>query len=153
MNPKGIQTKIFTSVTELPKEDWNKVRQGRKIYLSFAYLEALESTGKGEIDFYYTIAYSSERNPIFIAAFQLVNFIYRGKKYSKLLLRRMCKFQTKEEFNLALLVAGNVFSNGENGFLCSEDVSCEEANSLLLSTIKKLTATAEVKKKHSIVLR
>ena len=85
---KNIFTRsIFKNVESIPKEDWEKVRGGRNIYLSINYLSSIEVAMKDKIDFFYEISYNSEQTPVLISVFQLVQFVDKRKVYSA----QLCK--------------------------------------------------------------
>lgn len=124
--PDNINSRtIVNSIHSIEKETWEKVVNNQNIYLSYSYLTALEESMKDEMDFYYSISFDSDNNSVLIAAFQVVYFSDRGKRKS-LVNEQFCKLKSKLlSFNL--LVCGNIFSDGENGFLYSSSISKKEA--------------------------
>ena len=67
-----ISRSIFSSINEVPENDWNLIENDRNIYLSIDYLSSLESEMNNEIDFYYVVSYDSNNKPILISSFQLL---------------------------------------------------------------------------------
>ncbi|MGB0915497.1 MAG: hypothetical protein ACPGVI_05455, partial [Crocinitomicaceae bacterium] len=57
-----------------------------------------------------------------------------------------------DAFTINVLVCGNVFSDGENGFLWSEDISTEDAMDEICSVVEELKEEKGIKEKASITL-
>jgi hypothetical protein len=133
---------IFDSILSLNKAEWSLVNNGSNIYLSWEYLYSLEESMKDEMDFAYSISYNSEGKPILIAAFQLVKFTTNKKKCPKVILNHK-----PHNVSFNLLVCGNVFSNGDNGFIKTSVINYDEAIEELTSIakrIKKLTTSKKI---------
>lgn len=108
---------FYDSIHLVPQEAWDAVVNGENIYLSIAYLKAMEESLDGEIQFRYAIFYCPQHKPVAVASTQVVNFtsgkfqnqfpkMKSGGVHSKLL----------NKMKLKVLVCGNMFVTGENGF-------------------------------------
>ncbi|MDB9932133.1 hypothetical protein OAD28_05365 [Flavobacteriales bacterium] len=148
---KIVKRKIVSSIQFLDEDLWNTITQNENIYLSYSYLSALEDTIKEEIDFYYSISFDDQNNPVLVASFQVVHFSDKKKRKNSFH-DTYCLIKNKIlSFNI--LVCGNVFSDGENGFLFADSVSKKEAIIELSSITEKIKAISKKnKKKLPVVL-
>ncbi len=145
--------KFVSSVHDIPQDDWNRVADNRNIYLSLDYLAALEEALSDKMDFRYAISYSSTGEPIVIAAYQLVEFVDKRRKYSQDLCSLSYHIHKKiaDVFTINVLVCGNVFSDGENGFL-SRLISNGEAVREVAAMTESLKREPSIREKSSITL-
>lgn len=145
---------IYRSTESINREDWNAVESGRNIYLTLDYLSALEKGMSDEIDFFYAISYDAEDRPVLVSAFQLVTFVDKRRKYTDHLCKIHLHLKKKIEnvFTINVLVCGNVFSDGENGFLWSDQISPEVAFDEIDEVTKEIKERSDVKDKVSITL-
>lgn len=140
-----VKSYIFESITDINQSDWALVNNDN-IYLSYDYLLALEEAMNPEMSFIYSISYDANQHPILIAAFQLVQFTTNKKNCPKVLLNHK-----PHNVSFNLLVCGNVFCNGENGFISSPTLSSNEVISELTIITKKIKQQL-TEKKISIIL-
>jgi predicted N-acyltransferase len=148
---QSIQIEVRRSIKDVDREQWRAVTRGLNLYLSLEYLEALESSVKDDIDFFYVCIKEGEK-PVVVAVFQLVDFKYKGGKHSRFLLKNFCKYQSSEGFIIPLLIGGNVFANGENCACWVSEIANQHALDLLFKAVDKIQADPQVKKSLSIVL-
>ncbi|MGB1041446.1 MAG: hypothetical protein ACPGVD_11275 [Flavobacteriales bacterium] len=142
---------IVNSISLIDKSNWDKVSKDQNIYLSYSYLIALEGANKDEMDFYYSISYNDRGNPILISAFQLVTFSDRAI-HKSILSKQFCALKSKL-FSHNLLICGNIFSDGENGFIYNDSLTPSEAvdeMSVICEEIKQ--SSKKTKKKVSFIL-
>lgn len=133
-----LDIQVFRSIDQVELSLWESVVNHRNIYLGFDYLKALESSMKDEIAFFYALIFKQNR-PVQVAVFQLVQFKYKGNGHSKLFLNSLCHSHSeKEGFNIPLLVGGNVFANGENVSLWTDEVSDFEAMQAVFEVVDKI---------------
>ena len=120
---------VFNSITEIPSSDWNKVQNGRNIYLSLPYLSALELGMREELSFFFSISYNAQNVPVLIAVFVRVQFVDKRSRFGNSVFKLRFPFKKKLEKILSIhaLACGNVFSAGENGMLWTEDIEAQEA--------------------------
>lgn len=137
---------IFNSILDVNRTDWSLVNNNSNIYLYWEYLLSLEKSMQNKMDFVYSISYNSEKVPVLIAAYQVVKFTTNKKKCPKVLLNHK-----PHNVSFNLLICGNVFSNGENGFIKTSDINYNEAIEELTSIAKRIKKT-NTKQKISITL-
>ena len=137
---------IFESILDVNIVDWSLVNNNENIYLSWEYLSSLEESMKSKMDFIYSVSYDINNTPILIAVFQVVKFTTNKKRCPKVLLNHK-----PHNVSFNLLVCGNVFSNGENGFMKTSSINYNEAIEELTSVAKKIKKTI-TNKKISITL-
>ena len=120
---------VFDAVSELPHADWNKVQNGRNIYLSLPYLSALEQGMGGEMNFFFSISYNAQDEPVLIAVFVRVKFVDKRKRFGDSVFKLRFPFKKKLENILSInaLACGNVFSAGENGMLWTDKLQAQDA--------------------------
>ena len=146
-----IRTVIEKSITAIPKVDWATVVADRNIYLSIEYLTALEVTTEREIDFLYAILYDSEDHPVMVSVFQLVTFLYRKNNHPSKFLKHFSK-DKDGNLSMNMLVCGNVFSHGENGFLWSDEIHSSEAFEQMARLMERIKEDEETRMKISVLL-
>ena len=149
----GTNRKIVESVSDIPTEDWNKVADNRNIYLSIGYLSALEDALGNQLKFRYAISYTESGEPALIAVYQLVVFVDKRRQYSKDLCSLSYHIHKKiaDVFTINVLVCGNVFCDGENGFL-SRLISDDQAMDEVAAITESLKTEPSIKEKSSITL-
>lgn len=149
----GAERKFVDSVQDLPHDDWNKVVNGRNVYLSLEYLSAIEEALSDQMQFRYAISYSDTNEPLVVAAYQLVEFVDKRRQYSQ----DLCSLSyhlhkaIADVFTINVLVCGNVFSDGENGFL-SRLISEKDAVREVAAMTESLKRQPAIKEKSSITL-
>ena len=150
-----LKREIYTSINQLDTDVWNGINKDQNIYLSISYLKALEDTLNDDIELYYSVSYNSDGTPALIAAFQLVTFIDKRRKYSDQLCKLSYHLHKKiaDAFTINVLVCGNVFSDGENGFAWNIEVlNSAQAMDELHEIVQVLKRDENVKQKASITL-
>ena len=120
---------VFSSITDIPSGDWNRVQNGRNIYLSLPYLSALEQGMGGELNFFFSISYNAQNEPVLIAVFVRVKFVDKRKRFGDSVFKLRFPFKKKLENILSInaLACGNVFSAGENGMLWTDKLQAQDA--------------------------
>ena len=88
---------VFDAVSELPHADWNKVQNGRNIYLSLPYLSALEQGMGGELNFFFSISSNTQNEPVLIAVFMRVKFVDKRKRFGDSVFKLRFPFKKKLE--------------------------------------------------------
>lgn len=149
----GSNRKIVESVHEIPAEDWNKVVGDRNIYLSLGYLSALEDALCDQLKFRYAISYTDSGEPALVAVYQLVVFVDKRRQYSQDLCKLSYHIHKKiaDVFTINVLVCGNVFCDGENGFL-SRLITNDQAMDEVGGITESLKTEPAIKEKSSITL-
>jgi hypothetical protein len=121
------------SAGEINTGHWNRVVYTNNIYLSPEYLQALERSMQGTMDFRYMLVYDKDNQPVAAAAVQLLNFSGTSSPYRDLLNKAgvKVKYKLPESLDIKVVVCGNIFSCGENGFAFSDSINAEEAYTIL----------------------
>ncbi len=134
---------IFQKTSDLPIKDWEQVLANKNRYLSVAYLKVIEDTLQDEVSLFFSISYKNEV-PVLITVFQLVTFIDKREQSHSTVVKLLSDTKnTCQPFKMNMLVCGNVFADGENGFMGTPAISDTE-------TINELAALAkEIKKRFS----
>lgn len=132
-----ITRKIFNTYKDIPIEEWNRVLMDKNIYLHLDYLSVLEDTMSDVNAYYYVISYNDKGEPKLISAYQLVNFKDQRDINGNQIKCLISNVKSKM-YSFDLLVCGNVFSNGENGFEIADDINELEASNELSDIVKLL---------------
>lgn len=151
-----VQTSNFsyTTVTTISKveiQDWDGLVQHANLYLSRPYLSALESSNAEDIEFVYTLVYQKGL-PVIAVAFQMVTFIDKRKDKAQKLLKRFSEKNNEGYFSLNMLVCGNVFSDGENGFVHAATITKTAAVEIIASIANDIKNRRRTRKKISVLL-
>ena len=149
-----LRRSYFNSVSTIVAKDWNTVNNNQNIYLSLPYLQAIESALNHEMEFRYILFYDKNNKPVGIAVAQLVQFIDKGSEYYG----HLCKFSNQiknkivQSLNIKVLVCGNVFACGENGFVFSNELTDEQVYNNLQKGLNELSKSDNIKKQTSLIL-
>jgi len=129
---------FYDSIYLVPEQAWNHVLQGKNIYLELDYLKAMEKSLEGEMEFRYVVFYCQENTPVAIAANQVVNFT--SEKFEDQFPKGIQSVQAKllKHLSLKVLVCGNLFATGQNGFAFIDELDPEMAYRNLCVAMYKL---------------
>lgn len=146
-----LSYRFYDSIYAVNDKHWNEINNN--IYLSINYLGALESALKFQLKFKYIQFYKNNK-PVAIASVQLVKFIDKGSPYQEQLciLTNHIKNKLIQSLEVGLMVCGNVFCCGENGFIYSNELTNEEAYIGLNNALKELRKQEESTWKSSVIL-
>jgi hypothetical protein len=149
-----IETYIITkSLESLNKTHWNTVVANRNIYLTIPYLESLVTSMRNDIELIYVIAYNCDGKPLVAGVFQLMEFIYKKSQHSTAFCKNLILDKRNDRnFSLNILVCGNMFATGENGFLWSEEISKPEAFRHMNFAAKQIKKDKQFGKKLSLII-
>lgn len=153
-NKEEFKLSYFDSVSIINANDWNTVNKNQNIYLTLEYLQAIEVALKNEIKFRYILFYNNNNIPVGIAIVQLVKFIDKGSPYyaHSCKLTGQLKNKIIQSLNIKVMVCGNVFSCGENGFLFSNEIPYNLAYENLHKALQRLRKAEKTNDQTSIVL-
>lgn len=140
-----------TSILEVNTKDWDVLTKNTNVYLSIPYLKALESSSAEDIEFVYGLVYDRGL-PVIAVAFQIVTFIDKRRDKAQKLLKRFSEKNEEGYFSLNMLVCGNVFSDGENGFVHTNAISKEKAIEVIAALANEIKNNRQTGKKISVVL-
>jgi len=148
-----FSTSFFSSITEVNSEQWEAARKGRNICFSFEYLSALEQSSPLDIELIYSVTLDAKKRPVLIGVFQLVTFVYKKNTHKATLLKPFSDdIDDQGNFALNMLVCGNAFFDGENGFLWTNSITPEEAIEEITSAAKKIKKKWKTQKEISVLL-
>lgn len=153
-NKDDLKLTFFDSAFLINETHWNSVVNNKNIYLSLSYLKALETSLNDEMEFRYIIFYDKDSKPVSIASVQLLNFVDKNSKYNELLCKvgDAVKNKLLDMLDIKVMVCGNVFACGENGFLFTNDIKPEEAYKNLSQGLYRLRESEKINGQVSIVL-
>ncbi len=135
----GIDTTIFSSVDQINPQEWTSVNNGRNIYLTIPYLKAIEYS-LPSFDFRYIVFYNELKQPIGIGYCQIVK-ITSNEINVEALSTRMGGILPKHLINsldLRVLICGNAFASGENGYMFSPKLDQRVGFEVLANTIDEI---------------
>jgi hypothetical protein len=145
--------KVFVdSVEDLNILDWNLVVGNQNTYLSLPYLKAIEF-GLSQYVFKYVIFYNQEKQPVGVAYCQVIG-ITSNEINTDALVQRMGGMLPKSLINsldMRILICGNAFASGENGFLFNREISNEDALNALNSAVDEIHSIEKQKNKKIAV--
>lgn len=149
-----LRLSFFDSIDLINKSHWNQVVGDRNVYLSLPYLKAIESALSNEMEFRYIIFYNQDSKPVMVSSVQLVNFVDKNSKYNELLCKIGDKIKHKvlDMLDIKVMVCGNVFACGENGFAHTDDIETKFAYDNLSKALYKLRLSEKANRQVSIVL-
>lgn len=153
-NKEEFKLSYFDSVSIINADDWNTVNKNQNIYLTLEYLLAIETALKNEMKFRYILFYNYNNIPVGIAIVQLVKFIDKGSPYYAHLCKLSGQIKNKiiQSLDIKVMVCGNVFSCGENGFLFSNEIPYNLAYENLHKALQRLRKAEKTNDQTSIVL-
>lgn len=146
-NKEESKTIISDSIDLVRNEDWEKTNYQNNIYLSYNYLSALEQTVGQELDFRYLQFYSEQNEPIGMAVVQIVNLKDRVENHEDVLcvVKQSIRKKLVNTIDARVLVCGNLFSCGENGFSFHEDIDRSQSLSMLNAGLKRIKESENIK--------
>ncbi|WP_214112262.1 hypothetical protein [Aequorivita echinoideorum] len=147
------QFHFFDSITAIPTVDWSAIIPRQNVFLSLEFLFALENSLRPSLKLIPVLIYNSEKKPLVAGVFQISTFIYKktANQSSFLKIFQDCR-NTDDSFSIKGLVCGNIFATGENGFAFSNEISKEEAITLMATAAQKLKNNDSLKNEFSIML-
>ncbi len=153
-NKTDLRTTFYDTVDLIPEEHWNPLVGEKNIYLSLPYLKALEDSLKSQVSFHYVLFYNNQLHSVAIAYVQVLNFVDSGNKYSDELCVLGDKIRHKilGNIDIKVMICGNAFTCGENGFMFSNALSPREAYSNLSNALYKLRRSESLDGQVSMVL-
>jgi hypothetical protein len=120
--PSSLSFNIYNSISQLPIDIWDNANACKDIFLSSAYLTALEQAPPSNMSFRYAVI-SKENKPVGIAYFQILGLNYRLHRSPIQLLASRKKSLLQDIHNriintatFRLLICGNAMISGEHGF-------------------------------------
>ncbi len=149
-----LKPEFFTTTQDIKKEDWNSILNDSNVYLSIPYLRSLELTLSDQVEFRYIIFYNNKNKPVALASVQILDFSSDAFKKNEVYCSVSTHIKNKvlESLGVKMMVCGNVFATGENGFMYTSDITAEEAYNNLSNGLYELRQVIKVGKPISVVL-
>ena len=150
----NLKLSFYDSANLINEAHWEAINNQQNIYLSIDYLKALEKALSNQIPFRYIQFYNQDNEPVAIAVAQMVKFVDKGSKYREHLCKIGSHFKTKliNKLDIKVLVCGNVFACGENGFMYNDKISHQEAYENLNIALYRLRKLEKINGQSSMVL-
>jgi len=149
-----LRPEFFHSTDDLKKDDWNSIVNNANVYLTIPYLQSLEDSLEGQVDFRYIIFYNASNKPVALASVQILDFssdvFKKNEVYCKV--ASTIKNKVLESLGVKMMVCGNVFATGENGFMHTPDISSEDAFTNLSNGLYELRQATKLDNPISVVL-
>lgn len=148
-----IADAVFSeSIDTLDHTDWKSVVEDKNIYLSLPYLSAIEQS-LPVYEFRYIIFYDTNQEPIGVGYCQVVKITSADIDVNALSERMggMLPKSLISTIDLRVLICGNAFASGENGFFFKEGVDLTQALKKLSDAVDEVHL-AEKKKGKKIAI-
>lgn len=151
---RELRHSFFDSVKMINTAHWEAVVGDSNIYLSLQYLQSLEDSLHKEMSFRYIVFYDEQYTPIGVATVQILDFVDVNKKYNDALcvVGQKIKHKLLGHLDIKVMVCGNVFATGENGFLFSGNVDADDAYINLSKALYRLRRSEKINGQVSIIL-
>jgi predicted N-acyltransferase len=150
----NLKPEFFNSVNQIKADDWNSISKNSNVYLTLPYLKSLEDSLSGQVDMRYILFYNEAKKPVALAAVQILDFSKDGLKGNDVYCKVATKIKNKliDTLDVKMMVCGNVFACGENGFMHTTDITPEEAYQNLSDGLYELRQVQKSAKPISVVL-
>ena len=144
---------ISDSIDLVNLEDWNSLVQD-SLYLGYDYLKSLEQ-GLDSIDSRYVLIYDADLRPVMAAYFPIVD-IEEVDQYYKDYLKQYAGESVVNKLlpsvDLRMVLCGNLFVCGENGFVASPSIAPKDSMDLLAEAFRRIAKSLDNEEKASIML-
>ncbi len=149
---KEFSYEIFTSINAVNALQWDRHIPPVNKLMQTDYLQLIEASQKGKMEFKYVIV-KNENRAVGVAYFQVVPFTGHdlinyypqipesGLKKYVLTLGKYITEALLYSINVKLLVSGNTFMTGENGFYFNHDVSHSQRGAIIRSIVPEIKST------------
>lgn len=136
---KNVDFSIKDSVHQVDLPKWSALLNNQNKYLSLPYLEALES-GLPYFDFRYIEVHNEAEDLVGIIYCQIIKITEReisiealNQKMGGMLPKNLLR-----SLDVRMLVCGNAFASGENGFLFSSEYEMEDVLNIVSSVVDEI---------------
>jgi len=142
----GFKISLFDSVELINEEHWNRSNEINNIYLSIPYLKAIESTLLDELSFRYLQFYNPQNEPIGMAVVQIVSIKDNVENHDAIFcsVAEHVRKKLLKTIDAKVLVCGNLFSCGENGYAFASNISSQETMQMLNSGLKRIRESENI---------
>ncbi|MEM7161739.1 MAG: hypothetical protein AAF487_04790 [Bacteroidota bacterium] len=131
---------IYDSIDLIKKDDWQEIQKDTNLYLSIPYLKSLELSMSHQVEFRYLMFYDNQVRPLGIAYVQILEFENIGDTYAEYLPKFGDRFSKAflNKLGIKIMICGNTFVTGENGFAFCESMSFQDSLKLLTDGLLRL---------------
>lgn len=142
------------SVSKVNARDWIKVAGSKNIYLTLDYLEGLESAMTGLMRFLYVLFYDETKQPIGAAVVQELTLTGNSQEFKDILgkVGIDLKHRIPGAPDFHVLICGNIFACGENGFAHTDLISGEQAYEILAQGLQLVSNQEKPRGAFSVIL-
>ncbi|MBP7389990.1 MAG: hypothetical protein KA841_06275 [Chitinophagales bacterium] len=143
---KHFDVNIYNSIADIDAFHWNKFIPQSNLLMQSDYLHMLEDVQRNHMRFKYAIIKQDNISVgviyfqiVKFEAAQLINYFPEGNSVA---LRAMRKISSGilSAINATLLVSGNTFMTGENGFYFKQEIDSVTRGKILRKTIREVCA-------------
>ena len=144
---------VYSKVADIPVASWNDIVGDRNVFLSLAYLKALETSLSPDISLRFVLINAEDNSPLVAGIFQIATFTYKKGSQTNLLLKLFqdCK-NNDDSVSINGLICGNIFATGAHGFAHSTTITYQSACELMAATAKNIQKNTEYDDLFSVVL-
>jgi len=137
---------IFDSIDLVNSEHWNTTNFEENIYLSIPYLKAIEETLNSELSFRYLQFYNQKNLPIGMAVVQIVSIRDNVENHDVIFcsVAESIRKNLLKTIDAKILVCGNLFSCGENGYDFEKSISSEDTMQMLNTGLKRIRESENI---------
>lgn len=150
-----LKLSLYESIHLVRKSDWSEIVKDRNFFLTMPYLQSIEEALTIEgYSFRYMMFYDQQYKVAGVAYIQILPFNYNNAEKSN----QICgvKHKIRKEIISSLendvLLCGNAFTTGENGFLFREDINSKDAYKCLTTGLYRLRRAEKVNSDISLSL-
>lgn len=143
---KQFSVQIHDTIAAVDAFHWNKFIPQSNLLMQADYLSMLEETQQGNMRFKYALVKRDNLSVgviyfqiVKFEAAQLINYFPEGNSFTLSSLRKMSS-GILSVINATLLVSGNTFMTGENGFYFKQDIDHITRGKILRKTIREICA-------------
>lgn len=115
---QGLQTKLYQSISDIPRADWQQLVQPDDLFMSVDYWRAFEASVSENVAFRYLV-FHHQQEVAGIAAFQIIQFnasnIGTDEDVQQMSWRKKLLIKALQPLSFRLLVCGNTFMTGNYG--------------------------------------
>lgn len=140
---------FYSTVNEIPLDEWIHIIGEHNYFLSIPYLNALEASNRPDIEYRYVVLRNEQGKGVGCFYFQIIDLVYKHKpslfaegKYTKLLKQIRSNFKSflngKDNRISCLVIGGNVYLSGEHSYAYTNDINLKELFRILPDVIDQL---------------
>jgi predicted N-acyltransferase len=143
---KDVSFSVFDSIESIPELQWNKYVPGTNVLMQHESLKLLQEINSDQMQFRYVLVKKEDVTigamyfqVVMFHASQLINYFpsFSETNYAMKALKAITE-KMLSVMNLKMLVSGNVFMTGENGFYFSHEVDKDRRAKILRKTINDI---------------